>query len=322
MKSKVLATAFILIACACYGFVAPVLRLSYHAHLSTADMTNVQFLIASVLFLVFAALQRSFRRLSRRQFFVIAAIAACNIVFTFAYYRALTVLSASTAIVLLFQFAWMALVIDAVWHRRWPRWSQVIGMLGLLAGTVLAVGSGSTLPAHGKPLNSANPHSDFTLSTFHMDLRLHPLWAVLFGLLAALCYAVTLHLSSIDGSKQHSVPVTSLYRAAVITWLGTLFNFVPFPPAIHLIRSIWSGDAILFGLLLAALSQVVPILLMLSAVPVLGGRMAAVLGTVELPVTIVAAHYLNGDVLSVTQIGGILLILCGITISEWGAFHQ
>ncbi len=277
-----------LAAAAMYGLVSPVLRLAYAAGLDPAAATDAQYAIAAACLWLVALFRHRGKRIDRRQWALIVIIGLMNALFCYTYYRALAVLPASLAIVFMFQFVWMATLIDALWHRRWPGIAKWIGLVLILGGTVLAVGATGA------------------------SWREVPVGAVLLGLGAALAYAINLTLSA------HNDPAVSpeLRSALVITVAGVAVLTV-FPPGSfvhHLAQR--PAPTLFWGFWIALLSQVLPTLFALVAIPHIGGRMAAVLGTLELPVAVIGAWLLNGDHVSPMRWLGVALILAGMVVSE------
>ncbi|WP_188882657.1 EamA family transporter [Alicyclobacillus cellulosilyticus] len=211
---------------------------------------------------------------------------------TYTYYTAVQFLPASFAIVLSFQFSWMVLVIDALVRRYWPRRDQWLGAAAICAGTVLAAG----LLEHPGVWHGPG---------------MWPLGAVLLGLASALGYAVNLYVA---GYADATVPPA--LRTAVVITCSTLITFLLIHPGVHFADRLGQG-LWMWGLIMALTSQVIPTWLLLTAVPNIGGRMAGVLGAIELPVAVAAAHALVGEPVSAGRWMGVVLILAGIVVSEW-----
>ena len=58
------------------------------------------------------------------------------------------------------------------------------------------------------------------------------------------------------------------------------------------------------------------ILFCMKAVPIIGGRLAGVLGVMELPVTVITAALILGDHIGPLRWSGSVLIIAGILVSE------
>lgn len=275
-----------IVAGASYGFVSPVLRLSYAHGFSVQVMTDVQYVIAFVVLWIIAAFRHKGGRIRPSQWWLMLAIGVCNAGVSYCYYRSLTVLPASLGIILLFQFAWITVIIDVIVKRRSPGMLKWLGLVVILGGTVLAVG-----------LNTGNWHK-------------MPLWAVGLGLLSALSYALNLYLS-----EYNDAAVSPELRSALVVTVATLLMFIPFPPG-QLFHAMANASLYYWGGWVSLLSQILPTMLILISIPRIGGRMAGVLGTMELPTAVVGAWLLNHESISWSRWLGVVLILFGIVISE------
>ncbi|WAH36643.1 EamA family transporter [Alicyclobacillus dauci] len=277
-----------LVAGASYGFVSPLLRLSYAHGLSVQAMTDIQYVLAFVVLWIIALFRHKGASIRRSQWLLIVVIGICNAAVSYCYYRALTVLPASLGIILLFQFAWMTVVIDIIVKRRWPSLFKWIGLIVILIGTALAVG-----------LKMSDWH--------HM-----PLWAVGLGLLSALAYALNLYLS-----EYNDPAVSPQVRSALVVTVATLLMFIPFPPGDMFHAMVTRPAAVFYwGGWVAFLSQILPTMLILISIPRIGGRMAGVLGTIELPTAVFGAWVIDQEAIAWSRWSGVILILFGIVISE------
>jgi drug/metabolite transporter (DMT)-like permease len=275
-----------LVAGASYGFVSPVLRLSYAHGLSVQAMTDIQYVLAFAVLWIIALFRHKGARIRGNQWWLILAIGVCNAAVSYTYYRALTVLPASLGIILLFQFAWITVVIDIIVKRRNPGLYKWIGLVVILIGTVFAVG-----------LNAGAWH----------DI---PLWALGLGLLSALSYALNLYLS-----EYNDPAVSPQLRSALVVTVAMLLMFIPFPPG-QMFHAMSHPQIFYWGGWVALLSQIMPTMLLLISIPRIGGRMAGVLGTIELPTAVLGAWIINREDVAWSRWIGVLLILLGILISE------
>jgi drug/metabolite transporter (DMT)-like permease len=278
----------VLIAGSCFGLISPLLKISYDFGFTTAEATDVQYVLGLIpLWLMMPFWRQGKKRITRRQWPILAVIGLASAGTSYTYYSALLYLPASLAIVLLFQFTWMVMVIDIVVTRRLPTRSKWIGAGLIVIGTILAVGLLEERFVH------------------------FPLWTIGFGLLAGFCYAVTLYLSAYVHTD-----TSPILKSAVIVTIATVVVFIPFPPTfmqhIGTVKNFW-----LWGFLMALFSQIVPPILMMIAIPHTGGRMAGVLGSIELPVAVLSAWIILGEQVNVIRWIGVVLILVGIIISEW-----
>ena len=285
-----------LLAGSCYGLISPLIRFEYTLGFTAADLTNAQYGIAFLISWAIVLIRRKRSVVHAKQLLLLICLGASAALVSISYYMALTVLPASFATILLFQFAWMATFIDIVVTRKLPSVLKWLGLVVILAGTFLAVGFGA---------GGAREAGTNAVGVSHYSL-----WAIGLGLLAAFFYTLTLYLSGYISES-----VSPELRSAIVVTVGMLIVFIPFRPTYLVSGVLWHG-LIFWGGLIAIVGQVAPMLLMLAAIPRIGGRMAAILGTIELPVSVLGAWLLNHDIVSIVRWFGVLLILIGIGVSE------
>lgn len=202
------------------------------------------------------------------------------------YYASLQYLSASYAVILLFQFTWMAMLIDWLYFKQRPTRYQGLALALIVVGTYLAaVASQNTMP---EQVN---------------------LVGVLLGLLSACSYTLFITFSGHVATK-----VPTLVRNLWMVTGSLVLVFVIFPPEFlwdgSLQRGLW-----LWGGLLGAFGILVPFYCFAKGVPVVGAGMAGLLGSVELPMVLVTSHYFLQETLSTNQLFGVVIILLGVALS-------
>lgn len=275
----------ILAACS-YGALSTVLKLSYAHGQGVRDMTAAQYDIAFVILWAMSLGRIRRTRFGRNQFLILAGVGLCGTGSTFAYYYSLTVLPASLAIVLLFQFTWMVPVIDMVVRKKGLDAVKWIGLCLILVGTVLAVGVGREAWSH------------------------FSLWGYVCGFLAGLGYAIQLYLT------EYLSPQTSpVVRSAIIITIAAIATAFIAPPT-WILNATRLPGLLFWGLLAALLGQVIPMILISVSIPRIGGRMASVLGAAELPTAVIFAWIVLREAVATLQWAGVLLILAGMMVSE------
>lgn len=304
---------------ASYGVVSPLIKVAYARGISTETVTDSQYLYGLVILWFIRGLGRVWRRRRRvgavlstaagmppadessvpvtageiavwhrpavRDFFGLLLLGAFSAGTSLLYYRALRLLPAWLAIILLFQFSWMTFLIDYVWTRRRPRAGQWAGLAAIAVGTFFAAG---IRPGEG------------TLTAAGVG----------FGLAAGFTYAAMLYAGGLAALR-----VPPVNRAAWTTTFGAVLVLVSYAPAARQISSVL--HAWLYGGLTAIFSQVAPALLFAVAVPRVGATAAAVLGSVELPVAVILAAFWLGERITVYGVVGIALICGGIVCAQW-----
>jgi drug/metabolite transporter (DMT)-like permease len=276
----------VLLAGSSYGFVSTIMKIGYDEGFTVEQATDAQYLVGLVCLWIIALLWPGNRRIAKSQWWVLAVVGLTSAGTSYTYFLALTHLPASLAIVLLFQFTWMVVLIDILVTKQWPPLQKWLGLLLICAGTVLAVG------------------------LFEQSIGRFAPWAVVCGLLSGLCYAISLYVSG------YADPNTNpAFRSALTATVATVAIFTVFHPTSLLQPGLWHRLwpwALVSGLF----AQVIPLSLMLIAIPHTGGRMAGVLGSIELPVAVLSAAVFLHEPVSLLRWVGVVMILAGIVVSE------
>ncbi|MFC4810280.1 EamA family transporter [Paenibacillus sp. GCM10023250] len=202
------------------------------------------------------------------------------------YYHSLRYIPNSLAIILLFQFTWMGVLVDAVRRRKRPSNLMLATLAVLFGGTLLAAGI-----------------LDQGLANFNA-------LGVVLGLAAAVSYTLFVLFSG------KAVPAAEpAYRSAWMITGGLILVFALFPPA-FLFNGLILGQLLLFGFLLGLFGAFIPPVLFAAGVPHVGEGMAAVLGASELPVAVMLSAVVLHESVSVLQWAGVALVLLGVAMPE------
>lgn len=202
--------------------------------------------------------------------------------------KAIQRLGPSAAVVLLFQFVWIAMLLEAAADRKVPPVRRVAAMVAIWVGTPLAAGG---VPSH-------EPE------------RWDPA-GVGFGLLAALAYGIFL-----VGVGRVRTTLHPLNRSAFMVTASLPALYVWRPPSD--LFDAGSGPLWAWGALLGSVGQALPAVALNVGVPVIGGSLAALLGAAELPSAVLFSWWIAGDPVELAEWCGIGLILAGMVIAETG----
>lgn len=202
------------------------------------------------------------------------------------YYAALQYVSASFAILLLFQFTWIGIVLEAIMDRKRPSRDKLIALIFLFIGIIMASG-------YLKGMVEA------------------PSWlGVGLGLLSALTYALFIGMSG-RVAKQIA-PIT---RGAVMQTGSFIIVMLIFPP-----HFLWNGslhESLLpWALLLALFGVVIPPLFFAIGVPRIGGGMATIMSAAELPTAVIMSFLVLHESVSGLQWLGVIVTMLGIALPE------
>lgn len=284
-----LAVFMVLFGAASYGILSPIIKLAYDAGFSFQQITVHQVGISVVLLWLIVLLRPKLWRnpFQRGKWFMLAIIGIFGLCMTTIFYNlSLQRLEASFSIVLLFQFMWITIFLECVWLRRLPKRQQVIAIIIVMAGTLLAVGL-------------------FEQDSFKgIDIA-----GIGYGLAAAVTYSLFLFLT---GKLQND------YDPVMKSAMMMTFGFIVI--ALLCGSKAWAGESELtllgWGTVLALMGSVVPAICFNAGIPRIGSGLASLLGAMELPVAAISAWLIIGEQLSTGMVIGVLLILAGIMIAE------
>ncbi|GAA4858614.1 DMT family transporter [Paenibacillus vulneris] len=286
-KNRWKAIWFVLLGAASYGVLSTFVKLGYQSGFSAAEITGSQVSFGFiVLWLLSLTKLRQMKGITPGIILKLVAGGTFTGLTGYFYYQSLQVLDASFAVLLLFQFTWMGMLLDWLVEKRLPTLFQWIAMVLTLAGTVLA--SGIVSGTVSRPSASG----------------------IGLGLLAACCYTMFIFFS---GRVATHLP--ALFRS---TWMITgaaLIVLILMPP-----QFLWNGSLAQglwkWGILLAVFGMILPPFLYAKGAPFIETGLAAVLGSVELPVVIICSALLLHEQTYLLQWIGIAIILLGVFVSE------
>ncbi|NLC90747.1 MAG: DMT family transporter, partial [Methanocorpusculum parvum] len=209
---------------------------------------------------------------------------------TVCYFLSLGYLPISLAVVLLFKYSWIGVVIESVTGRRLPSRNKVIACVVILIGTILAggiIGSGLSLA------------------------EMNPIGIVL-GLLAAFFYALFVHLSGRVSPElapmNRSFFIATAGMAFVLLFVGTLYG------GAAVIEGITNVNALAYSIPLGLFGIAIPIFFLAVGAPKVSTGMATILNSAELPVEVLAAAVIILEPVAALRWVGVIVILMGIAL--------
>lgn len=219
----------------------------------------------------------------------IIAVGFCIAMVSTCYMFALQTVPAHIAVILLFQYTWMDIIIEAIYMRKLPKISIVTSVIILIVGTLLAsqVGLGAE--------------------------NLNPI-GVLFGLGSALFYAIYIFLLG-----KVNVDIHPLTRSLAVLTFALIFLTCIFSPAYFTSGVIFDG-LWKFGLILGSLGCGIPLFLFAIGTPKISTAAATILSSSELPASIICAVLILSEAVTALQWLGVFLLFFGIAypyIAEW-----
>ncbi len=279
---------------ACYGIIGSVVKLAYGDGFTFPQVTCTQtvFALATFLLLTLFDKLRDFRRvrLSWKERLQLGAMGLVSAGTTTFYYLSLSMLPASVAIALLFQFTWMGLVFEVACTRKRPHGASLVSVAVILGGTVLASGL-----AEGT-LGAINP------------------LGILCGLAAAVCCASFMFLS---GRVVTDAPVQQRGLWASVGYFAAGLAVCPdYFASGALTSGLWS-----YGLVLGPLSFVLPMMLFGIGCARISPGLSTIMASSELPISIACAVLVLHETVTPLQLAGVAVILLGVVVAQLPSFR-
>ncbi|WP_285768715.1 DMT family transporter [Peribacillus sp. SI8-4] len=203
-----------------------------------------------------------------------------------AYAVSVSELPASIAVVFLFQFTWIGVLLESLLNKRRPDKNKLIAIFVLFIGTLFA---GAIF---GQPLSALS------------------LKGVSFGLLSALLFALYMYCNS-----QFAVGESSMKRLFFIA-TGAMLTAVFTTNPVTLVTNLVQTNLWYYGLMLGILGVLIPFFFFSVSLPKVGVGLGTILCAAELPsAMVVSVIFLNEQVTSL-QWFGMGLIIFGIALPE------
>lgn len=294
-RSVLFCSGIVLLAACCYGILSTIVKIAVGNGVGIPVILVGKFFYGWLILLILVVLVHFlFPRKDKpakstlppwKRGLVLFGTGVVMCLVTVCYFYSLSYLPVSVAVILLFQFAWMGVLIEAVVNRKMPSRNQFIAVIILFIGTVLAGG------------------------TTGFGMAIEPLGVVL-GLLAAFFYALFVHLSG-----RVEPTLTPMNRSFLIATAGVLFvcalmACLESPAAVP--AGIFAGESLIYGIVLGLFGVALPVLFLAIGAPRISTGMATILNSAELPVEVLAAAVILVEAVSVLQWLGVVIILVGI----------
>ncbi|KHE69362.1 DMT family transporter [Halobacillus sp. BBL2006] len=286
---KIKGIALVLLGAASFGFT-PIFVKTGFAYGYTLGQLNIAQMLVAILILWGLSLVKKLNVKELRKEEILKVIATGTTVglTSIFYYGAMQYLSASLAIILLFQFVWIGMIYEWIFSKSKPTKVNLLSMVITLTGVVL-----SSNVMNGKVF----------------DL---PPIGLLLGLLSGFSYAGFIFFSGQVATGSHPILRSSwMVTGSMILVLIVFIKDIPSYPILD--GRLW---AIGFGV--ALVGAIIPPLFFAGGAPLISGRLANVLSSIELPVAIISAMLILSESVTVFQWVGILLILLAIMVNELG----
>ncbi|MEN7550990.1 DMT family transporter [Rapidithrix thailandica] len=284
-----------------YGILSTFAKLAYKEGFTVADVTGSQMLFGWVILwgIVIGKSFQSKKTLVKspvsmrtvgkfRSVLTLMGVGTSTGMVSLLYYQCISLVPASIAILLLMQFTWIGLLLEALVHRKWPSRPKSIAALVIIIGTFFAGGA-----------------IDGTAGNLDME-------GVIYGLLSAIAYALFVFVS---GRSQTQIP--PLKKSAFMITGASILVLSVHPPTflfdgslqMNFTESLW-----VWGILLALFGTVIPPLFFSAGMPIVGIGLGSILSAAELPVAVLMSNIILQEKVSSLQWLGVLLILMAMVV--------
>jgi len=281
---------FILLGASFFGFTPIFAKLGFGYGYTLGQINLIQMVVSFLLLWSLTLIKRSsFKGLNKKNIVQIM-ITGCFIGLTsIFYYGSMQYLPASLAIILMFQFVWIGIILEWIFSRIRPSPGTIISIILILVGVFFA--------------------SNFV----NGDIQGLPIKGFIFGILSAFTYA-----GFIFCSGKVAVSVDPWTRGSLMVTGSTILVFIVFmldiPTVLPLEKNLLmtAAGVSLFG-------AVLPPLFFAAGAPLVSGGIANILTSIELPVAILSASLILSEVVNPLQWIGIAIILVAIAFNEFSS---
>jgi len=287
---------YIIIGSACYGVLSTFVKLAYNDGFIVNDVVGIQMFVGAVLLWSIVFINKLFKKNSTAQTYVkpakkdillLTVLGSTTGLTGMFYYLSLQYISASFAIVLLFQFTWIGVLLEALLNRKFPEKGKVISLIPLIIGTL------------------------FATNVFSTGIQQLNLLGLLFGLLSAISYSIFVLLSG-----RVAVQTNPITKTALMITGGFIICALFLPPNFFSDGKLFVEITIKYGIILGFLGPFFSTFMFSKGVPLTGSGLASILGAAELPTAVLMSALVLKESIGTAQYIGVFLILAGIILPE------
>ncbi|MEH7122266.1 DMT family transporter [Bacillus sp. JJ1773] len=280
---------FVLIGAAFFGFTPVFAKLGFSFGYTLGQINIVQMLISSILLWSFTLIKRaSFKGLTKKNIPQIMMTGCFTGLTSIFYYGAMQYLPASLAIILMFQFVWIGIMLEWIFSKIKPAPVTILSIILILVGVF------------------------FASNVLNGDIQGLPFKGILFGILSAFTYAGFIFFSgrvavNVDPWTRTSLMATGSTILVLVIFMREIPSVLPLEA--NLITS--AVGVSLFG-------AVLPPLFFAMGAPLISGGIANILTSIELPIAILSASIILSETITPLQWLGTAIILAAIALNELG----
>lgn len=288
--SKLKGAIAVFVGAASFGILSTFVKKAYGLGFSLGEVTGIQAFLGMVILwslnLIFVKKNQSssYTQLSKKWIILLAGFSTGAV--SILYYKTVSLVPASIAIVLLMQFIWISGLLNFLLFKQKPTWVESIGIVCILGATLLATG------VFEDSFNSVSP------------------LGIIYGLLSATAYALFI---IVNGKVGNDHP--PLRKSALMVTGAFIFVMVVIRP-FTLLNIEDNIPLYEYGFLLALFGTILPPVLFSYGMPKVGVSVGSIISAVELPVAVSMSYFvLHESVSSKQWLGVLLILLCMVFIN-------
>lgn len=278
----------VLFGAASFGLLSTFVKKAYAIGFSLGEVTGIQAFLGMVILwsLYFIVGKKSdkvkYPQKTKKWKIILSGFSTGAV--SILYYKSVELVPASIAIVLLMQFIWISALLNFFIYRQLPTKRESIGIICVLAATLLATG------------------------VFEANFSDIPLLGIGFGLLAATAYAIFILVNGKIGNDHPTILKSALMITGAFIFVFSIFQ--PF----SLFQFDHNFSIYRFGLVLSIFGTVLPPLLYAYGLPKTGISLGSIVSAIELPVAVSLSYFVLKEPVSILQWIGVLLILAFVIL--------
>ncbi len=280
----------VLIGASFFGFTPIFAKLGFSYGYSLGQINIVQMIISFVLLWSLALIKRSrFDGLTKKNVLQIMMTGCFVGLTSIFYYGSLQYLPASLAIILLFQFVWIGILLEWIFNKIKPAPITVLSILLILVGVF------------------------FSSNILNGEIQGLPLKGIIFGILSAFTYAGFIFFSG-----KVAVNVNPWIRSSFMATGSTILVLILFMRDIPTVLPL-ENTLLTTAMGVSLFGAVLPPLFFAAGAPLISGGIANILTSIELPIAIVSASIILSETVTPLQWVGTAIILMAIVFNEVGS---
>ena len=278
---NLLGVLYVAIGAGSYGILATIIKLANQDGYHISGLTFLQFGIGFIVLTILSLCQKCKNSLKSKVrltlFGTSLGLTSCF------YYLSIQYLPVSIGIILLMQAIWVSVVLEFILTKTLKK-EKVIGALLVILGTLLAV--------------------NITQSTIIINKM-----GILFGLLASLSYTMALF-----ASNKIELQTSNICRSQFLVFGGLIIVILFWNTELITQTHFWNINLWVYGLILAVFGTLIPPFFFNKGFPLTGIGLGSIVASIEIPISVLSAHFLLNEQIKIIQWVGIVLILVSVGI--------